>query len=185
VPGRIVERALLRGQRTVPGSFSDFVWVLDRHTGHVVHAELSGVVLRTLDWGLFSSEVEARIAVELDTQQGAAGFQPAQRLLGQRVRAFCREPGEDCTRVPPVPFDPVRGYVNAVGPLSARAVGVTTRIFCDLGEVRFLERAGSRPTQETQETRETRKIRNTRETRETHAVAELPPVSAGLPDLER
>ncbi len=145
IPAADVERELLSQERPVYGSFSDFVWLLDARTGHVVDAELTGSVHRLLDFGFFSREVIAEITVELTTQ-GAAGFEHARKLFGQHIYPFCAPSDESgCTSVAAIPFDPRRGYVNAVGILAARTTGFTTRVFSSFGEARFLERGEVAP----------------------------------------
>ena len=141
VPAELVERHLLRGQDPVPGSFSDFVWVFDAESGHVVWAELRGVVYTRLDWGLFRSRARAEIEVELSTER-SAGFRRARRFLGQLIHHYCEpdEPGE-CSVVPAVPYRRQNGYVNAVGEIVASSAGISTRAFSPLGEARFAERA--------------------------------------------
>lgn len=144
VPAAVVEEKLLAGQEPKPGTFSDFVWVFDTRTGHVIDARLHGIVTRHLDWGLFSSSVEAEIDTELSTER-RLGFRAARRLLGQRLHAPCT-PGEaSCTPVAPVALQRDSGYVNAVGEIRARSKGLVTRSFSTLGEARFSERSPELP----------------------------------------
>ena len=78
----LVERYLMAPYEPLPSSFSDFVWIFETRSGHVISARMSGRLKRSLDWGFFSSKVEAEIRVELDTR-GQAGFERPKRLFGQ------------------------------------------------------------------------------------------------------
>jgi hypothetical protein len=139
VDGRIVEQHLLPDYEPRPGSFSDFVWIFDAETGHVRSAKVSGAVLRRLRLGLTSWKVTARISVEMNTRSDAGFTQPAQ-LLGQRVHRFCAaaDPGP-CTLVPARTYDPITGYVNAVGAIGANSGPVRFESFSPLGEAVFSE----------------------------------------------
>lgn len=145
IDGGIVEQYLLAEHRPVKGSFSDYVWIFDVPSGHVTSATVAGRLIRTLDWGFFTSEVEASIRVQMATRSetGApalAGFASPRSRLGQLLFRFCTVgDGKGCTRVSAVPYDPRSGYVNAVGPILARSRGITTRAFSPLGEARFGE----------------------------------------------
>lgn len=145
VDGGIVEQYLLAEHGPVEGSFSDYVWVFESSTGHVVSATVVGKLIKMLDWGLFTSEVEASIRIQMATRSesgalAAAGFTPPRSRLGQLLFQFCTpSDGEACTLVSAAPYDAASGYVNAVGPISARSAGVTTRAFSPLGEARFSE----------------------------------------------
>jgi hypothetical protein len=129
----------------VEGSFSDYIWVFETSSGHVVSARVVGKLTKTLDWGFFTSEVEASIRIQMATRSetgapAAAGFAPPQSRLGQLLFHFCTlADGDGCTRVSAAPYDARSGYVNAVGPISAHSTGVTTRAFSPLGEARFSE----------------------------------------------
>ena len=139
VPRQDVERDLLALHNPVPGSFSDFVWVFDPLTGEVVSAELTGRLVKRLDWGLFKSEVEAEIRVDMGTNSAAAFHEP-RRWLGQKLFRSCSLPaGRGCTVVEPASYDARTGYVNAVGELSVRFRGITIRTFSPLGEALFSE----------------------------------------------
>jgi hypothetical protein len=144
VPAREVEERLLVGERVVPGSFGDFVWVFDAPSGHVLAASLAGRVVRTLDWGFMRSDAEIEIRVALDTLR-PAGFAAATRRLGHVVFSLCTPDEAGCTAVPHVPFDPRTGYVNAVGPLVARTLRIRADNFSPLGEAVFSEFPGSEP----------------------------------------
>jgi hypothetical protein len=145
VDGRIVEQYLLAEHRPVKGSFSDYIWIFDVSSGHVTSATVVGRLIKTLDWGFFTSEVEASISVQMATRSetgrpAAAGFAPPRSRLGQLLFRFCTiSDGEGCTLVSAAPYDPRSGYVNAVGPILARSTGTTTRAFSPLGEARFSE----------------------------------------------
>lgn len=139
IPGADVERMLLVGEDPVPGSFGSFVWVFDAASGHVVSAELRGTLIKTLDWGPFTSRVRTPIRVAMRTA-AAAGFEPPRVVLGQRLHGFCERAGSpDCTLVAGVRYDRSRGYVNAVGSLAVEFRGITLRTFSPLGEARFSE----------------------------------------------
>jgi hypothetical protein len=145
VDGRIVEQYLLAEHHPVEGSFSDYIWVFDASSGHVLSATVVGRLIKTLDWGFFRSEVETSIRVQMATRSetGApttAGFAPPRSRFGQLLFHFCTiTEGEGCTLVSAAPYDPRSGYVNAVGPILARGTGFTTRAFSPLGEARFSE----------------------------------------------
>jgi hypothetical protein len=139
VDGRTVEQHLLPEHEPRPGSFSDFVWVFDGETGHVRSAKVSGLVNRRLRLGLTSWKVTARIRVEMSTRNDAGFTQPSQ-LLGQRVHRFCAASDTGaCTLVPARAYDPITGYVNAVGEIGANSGPVELRSFSPLGEAIFSE----------------------------------------------
>ena len=104
------------------GSFGDFVWILDVSSGHVISAELDGIVLRRVEFGPLHRTVEARIRASMTTVR-SAGFRAQRQILGQRVFDLCDADDGECTLVAPVPYDPRTGYVNAVGVISARTRG--------------------------------------------------------------
>ena len=140
VAGHIVERYLMAAEHPKPGSFSDFVWIFDRNTREVRSATLTGVVVKEISIGFVKTTLEVDIEVSMDTA-AAGGFRPARRWLGHLVHGFCR-PGEvrDCTAIEPQSLDPFTGYVNAVGPISAKSsfkVGVEN--FSPFGEAMFFE----------------------------------------------
>jgi hypothetical protein len=139
VPGRVVEEHLLVKQNPKLGSFSDYVWIFDVATGHVKSATVSGTLIRTLRLGFMKLKLEADIHAEMAT--GAeAGFRPPRRLFGQTVFRFCTVATEkDCTMVAPTPLSADRGYVNAVGLLSAECGMFTTHAFSPIGEAIFTE----------------------------------------------
>ena len=113
VPREAVERELLALQNPVPGSFSDFVWVFDPFTGDVVSAELTGRLVKRIDWGLFETEVEAEIRVVMATGSAVAFHKPL-RWLGQELFRSCSLPApRGCTVVEPAGYDAMTGYVNA------------------------------------------------------------------------
>jgi hypothetical protein len=139
VDGRTVEQHLLPEHEPRPGSFSNFVWIFDAETGHVRSAKVSGAVRRLLRLGLTSWKVTARIHVEMDTR-GDAGFTQASDLLGQRVHRFCTAADAGpCTLVPARTYDPITGYVNAVGAIGANSGPIRFESFSPLGEAIFSE----------------------------------------------
>lgn len=139
VSGPEVEQ-LLAHFDPIPGSFGDFVWILDVESGHVLSASLSGAMLRRVDWGILETRVRAKIVARMTTLR-AAGFHPPRSLLGSILFDHCGGRDDDCTLVAPRAYDPFTGYVNAVGSLSARAGGLSTDTFSPLGEAVFTEMA--------------------------------------------
>lgn len=138
VAGAEMER-LLAGYDPVPGSFSDYVWTFDVETGQVLSATLDGTLRQRLDWGFLSTRVRADISARLSTLT-PAGFQPPHSRFGHVLFESCSVGEAGCTLVAPHPYDRETGYVNAVGAITARAVGgITTRTFCPLGEAVFSE----------------------------------------------
>ncbi len=142
IPAAEIEAQLRStGTEVVPGSFSDFVWQLDRETGHVIRAELTGRVRERLRLGPFRSSARIDIRVEMSTA-AAAGYEPGHGILGIPTNRFCPpdalRPG--CVRVSPVAFDRTRGYVNAVGSVRAATPLAEIVAFSPLGEVELLER---------------------------------------------
>lgn len=137
VPSGEMERVLSRHD-PVPGSFSDFVWILDVGSGDVLSAELRGQFVKEIDWGLFRTHVVTDTETWLGTRLHA-GFRPPRTRFGHLLFEFCRdEPG--CTGVPARPYDPFTGYVNAVGSISARTrSGASSVAFSPLGEAIWSE----------------------------------------------
>ncbi|MEE8581194.1 MAG: hypothetical protein V3T33_06355 [Myxococcota bacterium] len=144
VAGRLVEQYLFAGQNPTPGSFSDFVWVFDTVSGHVLSAHTSGKLLSSLRWGFFTSQVETDVDVQMGTR-AAAGFARSKRFFGHRVFRFCENAKSGtCTLVNPSGYNRDNGYVNAVGAVSARTGLVSIRTFSPLGEAIFSEQIGER-----------------------------------------
>lgn len=138
VPGREMER-LLSAYEPVPGSFEDYVWIFESETGHVLSATLHGAFYERVKWGFLSTRVEADIVASMTTLE-AAGFLPPRAKWGHVLFEHCVGLDADCSVVPPQPYDPHTGYVNAVGSLRAAAIGgfgVVT--FSPLGEAVFTE----------------------------------------------
>jgi len=132
------------GTEAISGSFSEFVWTLDSHTGHVVSAELTGRVRERISLGPIQTSTTIEIRVDMTTRD-TVGFRPPKRLFGIQTNAFCRpsqqpSPPYPCVAVAPIRFDPESGYVNAVGSLVAAAAIAEIRTFSPLGEARFSER---------------------------------------------
>lgn len=129
------------GTAVIPGSFSDFVWILDRASGHVVEAGLAGRIHERVGFGPLSTRIAVDIRVDMSTERGA-GFRTARAPFGIETHDFCA-PGEGsrtCIAVASHRFDPQRGYVNAVGFIRAATPMAEVRAFSPLGEVRFSER---------------------------------------------
>jgi hypothetical protein len=138
VAGELVERFLLSEHAPIPGSFGDFSWIFDAHTGHVRSAELSGSVQREMGWGFASWTVEARIEVRMSTH-AAVAFRAA-KVVGEAVHRICPQPAKpDCTLVAPTRLDPETGYVNAVGSIHADSGPLQLDSFSPLGEAIFTE----------------------------------------------
>lgn len=139
IAGSDLERDYFGRQRLRPGSFSDYVWVFDPRTGHVVSASLRGTFVRRFAVGPLGRDVDTHFDAKLSTLRDA-GFARARHVLGQLVFPFCDEAAEDCTLVRAAPYDARTGYVNAVGSIGARALGVSARSFAAIGEAVFSER---------------------------------------------
>ena len=131
------------GTDAVEGSFTDFVWTLDPVTGHVQSAGFAGRVHEHLRLGPIRTKAAIDIRVDMNTE-AHAGFVPGAGLFGVRTNRFCRpqaRAGSGCVAVRPVRFDPVRGYVNAVGRVRAAHPLAEITAFSPLGEVEFREHA--------------------------------------------
>jgi hypothetical protein len=138
VAGAAVERDYFWRQRLRAGSFSDYVWVFDSASGDVVSASLSGVLVRRLDFGPFQKEIETPFEATLSTH-GHAGFETARHVFGQILFPLCERASSECTLVDPVRYDARTGYVNAVGWIGGRALGISARTFASIGEAIFSE----------------------------------------------
>lgn len=139
IAGEIVERHLLGNTEPVPGSFSDFVWIFDRDTGHVESAQLTGSVYQVLSGGLMKARVEAQVEVRMDTRR-SAGFERPVRLFGRTLMRYCTVGSDgDCRPVPASAYDSSTGYVNAVGEIAARSSFLRLLTFSPLGEAIFSE----------------------------------------------
>ncbi|MDJ0849522.1 MAG: hypothetical protein QNK04_14210 [Myxococcota bacterium] len=137
--GELVERHLLAGQVPVEGSFSDFIWVFDRATGHVRSATVAGVLRQEVNMGLTRWTVETPIRVAMDTET-RAGLEPPLRLFGHQYHRFCRpERSRSCREVPSRSYDRDTGYVNAIGAVQVESDLVRLRSFSPLGEAVFSE----------------------------------------------
>ncbi len=96
IAGDLVERFLLRGHAPTPGSFGDFIWIFDAHTGHVRSTELAGSVQREMGWGFASWTVEAHIEVRMSTHAPIA-FRAA-KVVGEAVHRICPQPAKPVAR---------------------------------------------------------------------------------------
>jgi hypothetical protein len=139
VAGGDVERDYFTHQSLRPGSFSDYVWIFDPHTGDVESASLRGVLVRSFDLGLFQKEVDTDFEAMLSTRV-PAGFTPARHVFGQLLLPLCQAASSQCTLVPAIRYDARTGYVNAVGWIGGRALGITAKTFASIGEAIFSER---------------------------------------------
>lgn len=130
------------GTDVVKGSFSEFAWSLDPSTGHVVAADLQGRVRERIRLGPLSTAIEVAIRVEMTTRS-EAGYRSTRGALGIETHDYCSpdQPLDGCVLVEARPFDPERGYVNAVGAVVAATPMHEVRAFSPLGEVRFSEPA--------------------------------------------
>lgn len=138
VPAHSMEE-VLAAYDPVPGSFSDFLWRLDRASGHVLSASFTGTLRRPVDLGLWATRVETDIRVDMDTRR-RAGFLPGEHRFGHLFFGHCEPPDAGCTLVEPRPYDPATGYVNAVGAIRARGLGwLRVESFSPLGEALFRE----------------------------------------------
>lgn len=138
VGARTMER-VLAAYDPVPGSFSDFVWRLDGASGHVLSASFTGTLQRPVDLGPWTTRVETDISVDMDTRH-RAGFLPGRHRFGHLLFEHCRASDAGCTLVPPRPYDPETGYVNAIGAILARGLGwLRVTSFSPLGEALFRE----------------------------------------------
>jgi hypothetical protein len=138
IAGREIERGYLHRRRPLPGSFSDYVWTFDATTGDVIRAQLSGTLVRKLEVGPLIRDIDTPFEVLLSTL-GMAGFEAPRSVLGQLVFAHCARRGDGCTLVQAQAYDQRSGYVNAVGPLVGRALGMAMRTFAPMGEAIFSE----------------------------------------------
>ena len=129
------------GADTIPGSFTEFIWVLDPVTGHVLAAEVRGEVREELSLGPFHAYAQVEISVEMNTAR-VVGYRPNQGIFGVNTNRFCKPAIDEgqCVPVAPIRFDPTRGYVNAVGMVRAASPLAEIRAFSPLGEVEFSER---------------------------------------------
>ena len=145
VGGNTVESRLLWDQEPKAGSFSDFVWIFDVATGHVVSASLSGTLWRQLSWGIGRQKVEAKIAADM-TSTAVAGYKPPLRLLGNVFHRFCSDPESPrCTLVEGRGYDFESGYVNAVGKMKVGSRIAGAGVFSPLGEAVFSELEDTEP----------------------------------------
>ncbi|MGH0035175.1 MAG: hypothetical protein ACQGVK_09125 [Myxococcota bacterium] len=135
----IVEAHLLDQYVPVPESFSDFVWVFDADSGHVVSARLQGAVVTPMELGFLRTRTVTRLVVDMTSRQ-RAGFQRPSRILGNDHFPYCSDPDSlRCRIVPGYALDRETGWVNAVGAISARTGPVKVISFSPLGEARFVE----------------------------------------------
>ena len=140
VGAKDVEERLFAGESPRTNSFSDFVWVFDTDSGAVLSAELAGSLVRRIGF----LEKDVSLDVRLTTRHDA-GYRPPRRVLGQLLFEYCagsEAPSNDtsgCSWVRSQHYDPRTGYVNAVGSVQARVVGIRHRSFAPLGEAIFEE----------------------------------------------
>ncbi|MGH0033286.1 MAG: hypothetical protein ACQGVC_26150 [Myxococcota bacterium] len=130
---------MLRHSEPVPGSFSDYIWIFEAATGHVLSATVDGAFYKRVDFGLVKSRVQASISARMSTLR-ASGFMPPRWRMGNVLFEHCLAGQHGCSTVVPLPLDPATGYVNAVGKISVRALGgVRTETYSPLGEAVFTE----------------------------------------------
>lgn len=139
VDRRDVESVLFAGHDPVPGSVSDFVWVFDAESGEVVSAELSGRLVKELDWGLWNSTAETYVEIEMVTQR-VGGAEKPRRWLGQMLFGYCDDPSQrSCEIVSGRSYDRDSGYVYAVGAMQVHFGKLKLPTFSPLGEAIFSE----------------------------------------------
>ena len=137
VSGQALEQ-LLESQDPLAGSFSDFVWVFDTRTGHVLSAKFSGTLRHTLELGPAHWRVESDVHAQLSTRT-VGGFEPPRRVLGLEIHPFCEVSAANCTPMSARPYASESGYVHAIGPIVATAGLTKIRSYCPLGEAIFTE----------------------------------------------
>jgi hypothetical protein len=134
-----VETVLLADQDAIPGSISDFVWIFDAATGEVLSAALTGRFLKELDWGLFHSNAEAYVELDMVTQR-VGGVTTPRRWLGQTLYGYCDDPAQrSCEIVSGRSYDSTSGYVYAVGAMQVHFGKLKLPTFSPLGEAVFAE----------------------------------------------
>lgn len=140
IPAATVEAHLLGQQHPIPESFSDFVWTFDVETGHVVSASLNGRVTPRINWGFIKTSTKAEIRIEMGTAR-VGGFKRPLNILGQLIFTYCtpEEEQRDCQLVEAAPYDPITGYVNAIGNVWVRSAIMDVWNFSPMGEAVFLE----------------------------------------------
>ncbi|MBW2229926.1 MAG: hypothetical protein JRH17_06035 [Deltaproteobacteria bacterium] len=144
VPGPEVERIFFADRSPVDHSFSDFVWVFDVVTGHVVSASFSGLVDEPIRIGPIRSSVRVSILVELSTR-AAGGYRAPRELAGRTVIDYCPDPTRlGCTEVPGAVYDSESGWVSANGGVCAVWRSLSTHAYTSIGQARFQELDPSR-----------------------------------------
>lgn len=139
VPGPSVERAFFADRRPLRQSFTDFVWVFDASTGHVVSAGFSGEVVEPVRFGPFQASARVSIAIALSTL-APGGYREPRELAGRRVFGYCADPEHpDCTSVASAAYDPGSGWVEANGAVCASWRSLRTLAYTSLGRARFAE----------------------------------------------
>lgn len=143
VPGHEVERVLFADRTPVDGSFSDFVWVFDATTGHVVSASLSGSISEPIRLGPLRTAAEVSIEILVSTRI-SGGYQPPHRIAGKTVIGYCADPSlPDCHPVPIAAYDRASGWVRSAGAVCASWRSLRTLAYTSLGQARFTERPRS------------------------------------------
>jgi len=117
---------------SVPGSFSDYVILIDRQTSEVLSATLSG----TINIVAFNLDIALG---QTASSTATAGFELID-LFGAILPSFCTGGGA-CTIVPGLPYDPVTGALNAVGSAST-SLG---NFFTPFGDMLLSEEPASSP----------------------------------------
>jgi hypothetical protein len=99
--------------------------------------------VKELDWGLFRSNAEAYIELDLVTQR-VGGVGKPRHWLGQTLFGYCDDPAQrSCEIVPGRSYDSESGYVYAVGAFQVHFGKVTLPTFAPLGEAIFSEMEGT------------------------------------------
>ncbi|MCA9512302.1 MAG: hypothetical protein R3E88_10275 [Myxococcota bacterium] len=139
VPGPEVERVFFADRKAVASSFSDFVWVLDAASGHVLAASFSGAIDEPVEIGPLHTSVEVSIAASFSTRM-PGGYRRPHRIAGRSVIAYCADARHrDCTAVATAAYDPESGRVRANGAVCATWRSLRTLAYTSLGQAWFTE----------------------------------------------
>lgn len=139
VPGPEVERIFFANRSPVDRSFSDFVWVFDAETGHVLSASFTGMVSEPVWIGPLQATARVAIAARLSTRM-PGGYRRPRRIAGRTVTGYCADSDlPECTAVEPAAYDPETGWVRANGAVCASWRSLRTLAYTTMGQARFLE----------------------------------------------
>ena len=139
VPGALVERSLLAERQPVAGSFSDFVWVFEAATGHVLSASFAGRIDEPVRIGPFRSSARVSIVTHLSTRV-MGGYRVVRQIAGHTILGFCRASRDAaCVPVTGAAYDRSSGWVRANGAVCASWRSLRTLAYTSLGHARFRE----------------------------------------------